>query len=121
MKLTGKIIFSVIIIVSIGNFACSSRLTADSAAQITRVALDRDTKTKKRKTSSNKTKRKTTTTVETEIDYRYTVNGKTYDGYAEKDGDVQRDFPSGGQAIVCYNPSNPDESDVFPVGHKCGN
>ena len=119
MKLTGKLIFSATIILSIVSFACSSKLTAESTAQITRVAIDRDTKTKKRKTSSNKTKRKTTTTVETEIDYRYTVNGKSYDGYAEKDGDLQRDFPSGGQAIVCYNPSNPEESDVFPISHKC--
>ena len=119
--MTSKFIFSAVIIVCIINFACSSKLTADAPAQITRVAIDRDTKTKKRKTSSNKTKRKTTTSVETEIDYRYAVNGKTYDGYAEKDGDVQRDFPSGGQAVVCYNPSSPDESDVFPSSHKCGN
>jgi hypothetical protein len=85
-----------------------------------RVALDRDTKTTKRKTSSNKKKKKTTTSVETEIDYRYEVNGKTYDGYAEKDGDAQRDFQTGAQVVVCYNPSNPDESDVFAAGHKCG-
>jgi hypothetical protein len=121
MKLTTKLLFSATIIVSIVNLACSSKLTAETPAQITRVVLDRDTKTKKRKTSSNKTKRKTTTAYETEIDYRYTVNGKTYDGYAEKDGDVQKDFPSGGQAVVCYNPANPEESDVFPTGQKCGN
>jgi hypothetical protein len=119
MKLTGKIIFSAIIVVSIANIACSSKLTAETTGQITRVALDRDTKTKKRKTSSNKTKRKTATTYETEIDYRYTINGKTYDGYTEKDGDVQSDFPSGGQAVVCYNPSNPEESDVFAARYKC--
>lgn len=120
MKLTSKLVFSAIIVISIANFACSSKLTAESNAQVTRVVLDRDTKTKKRKTSSNKTKRKTTTTYETEIDYRYTVGGNTYDGYAEKDGDVQRDFPSGATVVVCYNPSNPEESDVFAVGYKCG-
>ena len=120
MKPTTKIIFAAIIVFSIVNLACSSKLTAETTAQITRVVLDRDTKTKKRKTSSNKTKRKTTTTYETEIDYSYTVNGRTYEGYSEKDGDVQRDFRSGGQAIVCYNPSDPEESDVFPIGHKCG-
>lgn len=118
--MTSKFIFSATIIVSIMNFACSSKLTAESPAQITRVAIDRDTKTKKRKTSSNKTKRTTSTSVETEIDYRYAAGGKTYDGYAEKDGDVQRDFPSGASAVVCYNPANPEESDVFPAGHKCG-
>jgi len=121
MKLTSKLIFTATIILSVTNFGCSSNLTAESTAEITRVVLDRDTKTSKRKTSSNKKKKKTTTSVETEIDYRYTVNGKSYEGYTEKDGDVQRDFQSGGRAVVCYNPSNPDESDVFTTGHKCGN
>ena len=121
MKLTSKLIFTATIILSVVNLGCSSNLTAESTGEITRVVLDRDTKTSKRKTSSNKKKKKTTTSVETEIDYRYTVNGKTYEGYAEKDGDVQRDFQSGSQAVVCYNPSNPDESDIFTAGHKCGN
>jgi hypothetical protein len=102
------------------NFGCSSNLTAESTAEITRVSLDRDTKTSRRKTSSNRKKKKTTTSVETEIDYRYTVAGRTYEGYSEKDGDVQRDFRQGARVIVCYNPSNPEESDVFASGHKCG-
>jgi hypothetical protein len=120
MKLTSKLIFTAAISLLALNFGCSSKLTAESTAEITRVALDRDTKTSRRKTSSNKTKKKTTTTVETEIDYRYAVNGKTYEGYAEKDGDVQRDFQSGARVVVCYNPSKPEESDVFAGGHKCG-
>ena len=121
MKLTSKLIFTTTIILSVINFGCSSNLTAESPAEITGVVLDRDTKTSRRKTSSNKKKKKTTTTVETEIDYRYTVNGKTYEGYTEKDGDVQHAFRSGAQAVVCYNPSNPEESDIFTAGHKCGN
>jgi hypothetical protein len=48
------------------------------------------------------------------------VGGKSYTGYSEKDGDVQRDFQVGGQAKVCYNPANPEESDVFPASSKCG-
>ena len=96
-----KLIF-IITAIFAANLACSSNLTAQGAAQVTRVAIDRDTKTTKRKTSSNKKKKKTTTTsVETEIDYSYTVNGKTYQGYSEKDGDVQRDFQSGTQVVVC--------------------
>jgi hypothetical protein len=121
MKFTAKIVFSITIILSFFNLGCSSKLTGETTGQITRVALDRDTKTKKRKTSSNKTRRKTTTTYETEIDYSYTVNGKTYEGYSEKDGDVQRDFRSGSAAVVCYDPKNPEESDVFAAGHKCAN
>ena len=120
MKLTSKLVIAAAAVLLVINFGCSSKLTAESTAEITRVALDRDTKTSRRKTSSNKTKRKTTTTVETEIDYRYAVNGKTYEGYAEKDGDVQRDFQNGVRVVVCYNPSKPEESDVFASGHKCG-
>ncbi|HEY0050501.1 MAG TPA: DUF3592 domain-containing protein [Pyrinomonadaceae bacterium] len=119
MKLINKLFAAAIMIFAFVNLGCGSKLTAESTAQITRVAIDRDTKTSRRKTSSNK-KRKTTTSVETEIDYRYTVGGKTYEGYSEKDGDVQRDFPSGAQVVVCYNPSNPEESDVFAGGYKCG-
>ena len=47
------------------------------------------------------------------------VNGKDYEGYTEKDGDVQRDFQPNTKAVVCYNPSNPEESDIFTAGHKC--
>jgi hypothetical protein len=119
MKLINKLIFTNAIIILIFNFGCSSNLTSESTAEITRVALDRDTKTSRKKNSSNK-KKKRTTSVETEIDYRYTVNGRTYEGYTEKDGDVQRDFQPNSKAVVCYNPSNPEESDVFTAGHKCG-
>lgn len=121
MKRYEKIIFTLISIVFAVSFGCSSNLTSEAPAEITRVAIDRDTKTKKKKTSSNKKKKSTTTSVETEIDYRYTVGGKTYDGYSEKDGDVQRDFPTGSPAVVCYNPKNPEESDVFAAGYKCEN
>ena len=108
-------------IFSLTGFACQTNLTAQAPAEITRVVLDRDTKTKKKKTSSNKTKTTTSTSYETEIDYRYTVNGQSYEGYSEKDGDMQRDYAVGRQAIVCYNPQNPSESDVFPAGQRCGN
>ena len=115
-----KLIFIITAVFTAANLACSSDLTAQGAAQVTRVAIDRDTKTSKRKTSSNKKKKKTTTSVETEIDYSYTINGKTYQGYSEKDGDVQRDFQAGSQVVVCYNPQNPEESDVFASGYNCG-
>ena len=125
MNLTKKFIFTLVaaMILIVANFTgCSSNLTAQATAEITRVAIDRDTKTSRKKTSSNKKKKKTTTTsVETEIDYRYTVDGKTFEGYAEKDGDQQRDFQAGRQVVVCYDPKNPEESDVFAAGHRCGN
>jgi len=103
----------------IANLACSSNLTAEAPGQITSVAIDRDTKTTKKKTSSNKTKKKTKTSIETEIEYNYTVEGKSYSGYSEKDGDVQNAFRSGSTVVVCYNPASPEESDVFTAGTKC--
>lgn len=116
-----KILSALTLLIFVAAFGgCRSNLTAETTGQITRVALDRDTKTVKRKTSSNKTKKTTKTSVETEVDYRYTVNGKTFDGYSEKDGDVQRDFQNGAQVKVCYNPANPEESDIFAAGTKCG-
>ena len=114
-----KMTFITLFIFTFLSFGCGSNLTAETQGQVKTVAIDRDRKTSKRKTSSNK-KKKTTTSVETEIEYSYTVNGKTYEGYSEKDGDVQRDFQAGAPVVVCYNPSNPEESDVFAQGTKCG-
>ena len=115
-----KLTFLTIFALAAFGAGCSSNLTAEAQGQIRSVAIDRDVKTSKKKTSSNKKKKKTSVSVETEIEYSYSVNGKTYDGYTEKDGDVQRDFSSGAPVVVCYNPSSPEESDVFSAGTKCG-
>jgi predicted small lipoprotein YifL len=116
-----KLILTITIIIAVMSLtACSSKLTAETPGQIKTVAIDRDRKTSTKKTSSNKKKTTTKTSVETEIEYSYTVNGKNYDGYIEKDGDVSRDFQTGAAVVVCYNPANPEESDVFTSGTKCG-
>lgn len=115
-----NLIFIILFVFIAASFGCSSNLTGEAQGQVKSVVLDRDRKTKTRKTSSNKKRKTTTTSYETEIEYSYSVNGKNYEGYSEKDGDVQRDFPSGASVVVCYNPSNPEESDVFTSGTKCG-
>lgn len=115
-----KFTFLTILVIAAFGASCSSNLTAETQGQIKSVAIDRDVKTSKKKTSSNKKKKKTSVSVETEIEYSYSVNGKTFDGYAEKDGDVQRDFSNGAPVVVCYNPASPEESDVFAAGTKCG-
>jgi hypothetical protein len=120
MKLTNRLCLLLALCVVTTNLACRYDLTSETAGEVTRVVLDRDQKTTKRKTSSNKTKKRTTTTYDTEIDYRYTVDGKSYEGFSEKDGDVQRDFQAGQQFVVCYNPKDPNESDIFRAGEKCG-
>jgi len=99
---------------------CKSNLTASTTGQVTSSVIDRDVKTSKKKTSSGKTKKSTKTDTETEIDYTYTIDSKNYSGYSEKDGNVQSSFAVGSTVTVCYNPQNPEESDVFPNGTKCG-
>jgi hypothetical protein len=112
-------IFLILLLIAAFGAGCSSNLTAEAPGYIKTVVLDRDVKTSKRKTSSNKKKKKTSVSVETEIEYSYNVNGRNYEGYSEKDGDVQNAFPKGATLVVCYDPSNPEESDVFPTGTKC--
>ena len=114
-----KYIFLTLAAIALSGAGCGSNLTGESQGYIKTVVLDRDVKTSKRKTSSNKKKSKTTVSVETEIEYSYNFNGRNYEGYSEKDGDVQSDFPKGATVVVCFNPSNPEESDVFPSGTKC--
>jgi hypothetical protein len=115
-----KITFVTIFIFAAFGFGCGSNLNGETQGYIKTVVLDRDVKTSKRKTSSNRKKRKTTVSVETEIEYSYNVQGRNYEGFSEKDGDVQGDFQKGETVVVCYNLSNPEESDVFPKGTKCG-
>jgi hypothetical protein len=115
-----KLTFLTILILIALTFGCRSKLTGETQGYIKTVVLDREAKTSKRKTSSNRKKKTTTTTVETEIEYSYNVQGRNYEGFTEKDGDVQRDFPVGATLVVCYNLSNPEESDVFVSGTKCG-
>ena len=115
-----KLTFITLFVIAAFGASCSSNLTAETQGQIRSVAIDRDVKTSKKKNSSNKKKKKTSVSIETEIEYSYSVNGKSYDGYSEKDGDVQRDFSNGAPVVVCYNPASPEESDVFAAGTKCG-
>ena len=121
METTPRIYIILIIAIFIAfSIGCSSNLTAETSGQVTNSVIDRDVKTSKKKTSSNKTKKKTKVEVETEVDYTYIVDGKNYTGYSEKDGNVISNFATGSKVTVCYNPKNPEESDVFAVGTKCG-
>lgn len=99
---------------------CQSKLTTGTSGQVTRVSIDRDTKTTRTKTSSGKIKKRTKISYETEIHYRYAVGGRSYTGYAEKDGNVRSRFQTGAKVLVCYNPASPEDSDIFSIGSKCG-
>jgi len=96
-----------------------ARLTAEAPARVTTVSLDRGRRTRTGNRNRRHTRR-TSENTETDISYQYSVNGKTFDGTTEKDGDQTSTFKVGVAAKVCYNPSNPEESEVFPRGHACG-
>lgn len=97
-----------------------ARLTAEAPAQITAVSLDRGRRTTTTTTGNRNRRRKRTGDTETDIRYRFTVNGRPYDGATEKDGDQTSTYKTGMAAKVCYNPSDPEESEVFPSSHTCG-
>ncbi len=120
-KLLFLIPFSAFVFAGCSGDDFSRRLTAEAPAEITSVVLDRDRKTTRKRSGSNNRRRTTTkTSYETDITYRYTVNGQVYNGESEKDGDVTGRFRAGSPVKVCYNPAQPDESDVFESGHRCG-
>jgi hypothetical protein len=56
----------------------------------------------------------------TYITYRYVVGGKTIAGKTTKDGRVSRLYPVGKTNKVCYKPANPQESEIYQLGHQCG-
>jgi hypothetical protein len=96
-----------------------ARLTAEAPARVITVSLDRGRRT----TTTNRNRRRTRRTsenTETDIRYQYTVGGRTFDATVEKDGDQTSTFKVGMSAKACYNPSNPEESELFPPGHPCG-
>jgi osmotically-inducible protein OsmY len=115
-------IFSVLIIgiLVFSGAACGSNLTAETTGTVVKVSLEKETRTSRRKTSSGRTKKTKKTTTETDIDYTYQVNGTSYQGVSEWDGDMRSQFKEGAQAKVCYNPKKPEESDLFLPDEKCG-
>ncbi len=60
---------------------------------------------------------------QTTIDYRYVVDGRTYDGrYTKRGPNTGLDrFQSGKPAKVCYNPARPQVSEPFEPTYTCPN
>jgi hypothetical protein len=84
-----------------------ARLTAKAPASVTSVSLDRGSRKKRFDT-------------DTRVSYRYVVGGRTLDGAFTKNGDQRSTFKAGMSAKACYNPSKPEESEVFKPDHRCG-
>lgn len=56
-----------------------------------------------------------------DIGYRFTVNGKNYEGVTRKYV-ISKMLPKavGAKGIACYNPSNPEESEYHAPAYTCG-
>lgn len=92
------------------------RLTAEAPAQVLSVTLERNRRT----TRNANRRRRSRTDTETDISYRFAAGGRSITGSTSKEGDETGTYRAGMQAKACYNPSNPEESEVFTPDHKCG-
>lgn len=113
------LVLLVAVVAAVGLGGCRSKLTAETTGQVTNSVLDRERKTKRKKTSSGRTKTTTKVDTETDIDYTYTVGGRSFSGFTERDGNVVGQFAIGSTVKVCYDPSNPEDSDLAAPGEKC--
>jgi hypothetical protein len=98
---------------------CRSKRTAETSGEVTNVSVERDKTTTITKTDLGQTKSKTKISYKTEITYNYIISGKIYTGHAKKSSGMQSSFNIGSLVLVCYNPENPQDSDVFPAKSKC--
>jgi len=95
-------------------------MTAEAPAEVLSVDVISDKSNTKRRIRNNSNRRRTRTTHETVVDYRFAASGGMIEATTEKSGDVHQNFKVGMAAKACYNPSQPDESEVFPANHQCG-
>jgi Protein of unknown function (DUF3592) len=121
MKNRQKIIgFLVMFNLIAGSLACRSKLTAETTGTVIKAEAIKERKSTRRKTAWGGTRRTTkTVTTGTDIDYTYEVNGIKYSEVSEWDGNVLSKFKKDSQVKVCYNPENPEESDLFLPEEKC--
>ncbi len=88
----------------------ATSLTAETSAEILRVA-DRGSAQERNR--------------HTVVDYRYTVNGTSYEARVVKRGPNKRpdasrpDYVVGQPAKVCYNPHRPQTAEVFTLAYRC--
>jgi hypothetical protein len=90
-------------------------LTAEAPAQVLEVkVVSRD------RNRNQNINRPSSPTYSTRITYRFQANGRTIETEWTKSDDVSDEYTVGGRAKVCYNPSNPDENEIFTLSYRCG-
>ena len=55
----------------------------------------------------------------TNVSYRFSVGGRTFEGRSRKSGDGRDRYAQGANARACYDPANPERSEVFPASYDC--
>ena len=84
-----------------------ARMTAKGSAILTSITLDQDDESR--------------SLDETDFEYRFDVSGKKVAGSDSLPGDRVQDFRIGQQVTICYNPSDPQESNIeTEPGLVCG-
>lgn len=85
-------------------------LTTETPARITKTDVRRGTGLEDSKEYS----------VDTIVKYEYKIDGRTYQQTIRKSRMEALPFLPWGNAKVCYDPSDPDSAELFPLTHKCG-
>ena len=84
-----------------------ARMTAEAPAEVTGVSVER-----RRRRMRNETR--------TFVSYRFNVGGQWIQDSSDKGGDQRATYRPGAPLKVCYNPSKPEESEIFTPDHQCG-
>lgn len=88
-----------------------AKLTAEAPAQVLEVKVT----TLKRNYNTN-----APPDYSTRITYKFDANGRTIETEWTKSGDVSDEYEVGKRAKVCYDPSNPNDNEIFTLSYRCG-
>ena len=92
-----------------------AKLTADAPAQVLEVKVTSNDRNRNSNFNSSSSR-----TYSTRITYRFEANGRSIETECTKSGDVSDEFEVGRRAKVCYDPTNPDDNEIFPLNYPCG-
>lgn len=93
-----------------------AKLTAEAPAQVLAVKV---TNSKNQNHNQNQNQN-SSPTYSTRITYTFQANGRTIETEWTKSGDVSDDYEVGSRAKACYDPTNPDDNEIFTLSYRCG-
>ncbi len=108
----GVLVIGAAIFFSFQRHQLLAKLTAEAPAQVLAVKV---TSSKPQNQNYN-----SSPTYSTRITYTFQANGRSIETEWIKSGDVSDEFEVGGRAKVCYDPTKPDDNEIFPLSYRCG-